>query len=320
MKRFPKINRKLKKAANIVIKDCLGVKRGERVVVVTDEFCYTIGYTLWQSLKKITDPILIKIVPRKIHGQEPPKLVTEILKNCDVYIIPTYYSLTHTRARIEASKQGARGTTMPGITVDVMTRALNANYQKIAVLTNKIARLLSKAKKVIIKTDKGTNLKLSLAKRQCHIDTGIIKNSGEFSNLPAGEAFIAPIENKSNGIIVVDGSFAPIGFLNKPVVLEINQGKLVKVKGTREIDAIFRRYGKREKTLCEFGIGTNPKAKITGNVLEDEKVLGSIHVAFGNNLGFGGINKARIHLDGVIKKPSVWLDEKLIIKKGTLLI
>jgi len=155
MDRPHKLNRKLNRAANIVVKNCLGVRRGERVVIVTDKFCSIIGYSLWHSLRKITDPILIEIVPRKIHGEEPPKLVAEILKNCDVYIIPTYYSLTHTRARIEASKQGARGTTMPGITVDVMTRALNANYQKIAVLTNKIARLLSKAKKVIIKTDKG---------------------------------------------------------------------------------------------------------------------------------------------------------------------
>jgi len=86
------------------------------------------------------------------------------------------------------------------------------------------------------------------------------------------------------------------------------------------MEKLFARYGNKERTLCEFGIGTNYKAKITGNVLEDEKVMGSIHVAFGNNLGFGGRNNAKIHLDGIVKRPSVWFDKKLIIKSGKFVI
>ena len=314
------MNAKLKKAANIVVRDCLGVKKGEKVVIVTDKFCRIVGYALWNTLRYITDPIVIEIVPRKIHGEEPPQLVAEFLRKCDVFIMPTSYSLTHTRARIEANRNGARGATMPGITTDVMIRALNADYRKITRMTSKLARLLTNAKRAFIKTDKGTELELVLAKRRGHIDNGIVKNPGEFSNLPAGEAYIAPIENKSNGIVVVDGSFAPIGFLKEDVTLEIKNGQILKVKGNKALNKIFENYGKKEKVLCEFGIGTNPKAKITGNVLEDEKVCGSIHVAFGNNVGFGGSNKAKSHLDAVMKKPSVWFDRKLIIKKGNLLI
>lgn len=313
-------NKKLLRAVQIIIKDCLGIEPNDKVVIVTDEYCYTIGYNLWNSVKEITDPVLIEIEARNIHGEEPPQLVDDILKNCDVFIMPTWYSLTHTRARIEANKNGARGATMPGITVDVMTRALNVNHHKIAVLTKKVANLLSKTKKAVITTTGGTYLELHLAKRRGYIDTGIIKKPGEFSNLPAGEAYIAPQEYKSNGIIVVDGSFAPVGFLKNPVTIDVNNGSLMKVRGNRKLSTIFKNYGKKEHILCEFGIGTNASAKITGNVLEDEKVLGSIHVAFGNNLGFGGNNKARIHLDGVIKKPSVWLDGKPIIKKGKFLI
>lgn len=314
------MNTKLRKASNIVIKDCLGIKKHEKVVIVIDELCRDIGYSLWYALRKITDPIIIEIAPRKIHGEEPPKLVAEILKTTDVFIMPTSRSLTHTRARINASKLGARGATMPGITVEVMERALNANYQKIAKLTAKVANLLSTAKKAFIKTQTGTALVLNLSGRKGHVDTGIIKKPREFSNLPAGEAYIAPVENRSTGTVVVDGSFAPIGFLDKKVTLEIKNGQIVRLKGNKNLKAIFGKYGKKEKTLCELGIGTNPKAKITGNVLEDEKVLGSIHVAFGNNLGFGGNNKAKIHLDAIVKKPSVWFDEKVIIKNGKFLI
>ncbi len=314
------INKALNRASNIVIKDCLGVKPGEKVVIVTDEICRTVGYTLWQALRKITDPIIIETVPRKIHGTEPPSLVADVLKNCDVFIIPTSRSLTHTRARREANKSGARGATMPGITTEVMARALNANYQAIAMLTKKIANILSRAQKAIIKTEQGTTLELHLKGRQGYLDTGIIKKAGAFSNLPAGEAYIAPLETKSNGVIVVDGSFAPIGFLDKPVVLEIENGEIIRLKGNKFLNSIFHKYSKKERILCEFGIGTNQKAKITGNVLEDEKVLGSIHIAFGNNLGFGGKNGAAIHLDGVIKKPCVWLDDKLIIAEGKFVI
>ncbi len=313
------MNSKLKNASQIVINDCLGIKKHEKVVIVTDELCRTIGYSLWNVARKITDPIIIEITPREIHGEEPPPLIAETLKHCDVFIMPTSRSLTHTRARINASKLGARGATMPEITAEVMTRALNVDYRKIAKLTIRAAELLSNAKKALIKTDTGTNLELHLSGRKGHIDTGIIRKPREFSNLPGGEAYIAPIENRSNGIVVIDGSFAPVGFLDEEVTLAVRDGQIVKLTGNKRLKAIFKKYGKKEKTLCEFGIGTNYKAKITGNVLEDEKVLGSVHVAFGNNLGFGGNNKSKIHLDGVIKKPSVWIDEKLVIKKGKLL-
>ncbi len=314
------MNTKLRKASHIVVKDCLGIKKHEKVIIVTDEPCRAIGYALWSAAKEITDPIIIEIAPRVIHGEEPPPLVAEILKHCDVFIMPTSRSLTHTRARIEAIKHGARGATMPGITFETMARALNAGYQKIEKLTFKVGALLSNAKKAFIKTDTGSELELNLLGRKAHLDTGTIKKPREFSNLPSGEAYIAPVENRSNGIVVIDGSFAPVGSLNGTVTVAIKNGQIVELHGDKRLKAVFHKYGKKEKVLCELGIGTNPKAKITGNVLEDEKVLGSIHVAFGNNLAFGGKNNARIHLDGVIKKPSIWLDEKLIIKKGKLLI
>jgi leucyl aminopeptidase (aminopeptidase T) len=314
------LNTKLKKASNTVIKTCLNIKKHEKVIVVTDEPCRTIGHALWNAAKEITDPILIEITPREIHGEEPPPLVSESLKHCDVFIIPTSRSLTHTRARIDAQKNGARGATLPGITPEIMARALDADYQKIARITKYMTALLSKAKRVVVKTEGSAELVLDLSGRMGCIDTGIIKRRRDFSNLPGGEAYIAPNEKRSNGTIVIDGSFAPIGNLKKKVTVTVENGQIVNLTGNRKLRQIFGKYGKKERTLCEFGIGTNYKAKITGNVLEDEKVLGSIHVAFGNNLAFGGKNRARIHLDGVVKKPSVWIGEKLVIKKGKFLL
>jgi leucyl aminopeptidase (aminopeptidase T) len=314
------LNQQLIKAARIVIDDCLGIRRRERVIIVIDETCREIGYALMHAARERTDPVIVEIIPRDIHGQEPPSMVAALLKQCDVFIMPTSKSLSHTQARIHANRRGARGVTMPGITIQIMVRTLNVNYRRIARLTHKVAELLTQARFAHIETRTGTSLDLDLTRRQGHLDTGIVKNKGEFSNLPAGEAYIAPLENESSGRIVVDGSFAPIGALQQNVVVEVAKGRIKKITGNKKLGTIFHTYGSKERTLCEFGIGTNTKARISGNVLEDEKVRGSIHVAFGNNLAFGGINNAKIHLDGVVSEPTVWLDKTLIIKNGTFLL
>jgi leucyl aminopeptidase (aminopeptidase T) len=314
------LNQRLIKAARIVTRDCLGIRKNENVLIIIDETCREIGYALVRAAQEKTDPILVEIIPRAIHGEEPPGTVAQLLKTCDVFIMPTSKSLSHTQARINANKRGARGATMPGITEQIMVRTLNANYRKIAHATKKIADRLTTARHARITTPAGTLLDLDLTKRPGHIDTGIVKQKGGFSNLPAGEAYIAPVEKRSRGSIMIDGSFAPIGALKKKVIVHVEKGKITGLSGNRKLSTIFNSYGPKERTLCEFGIGTNPKARITGNVLEDEKVCGSIHVAFGNNLAFSGNNNAKIHLDGVVSKPTVWLDKTLIIKNGTFVI
>ncbi|UCC11481.1 MAG: aminopeptidase [candidate division WOR-3 bacterium] len=311
---------KLQNAAHTVIHDCLKIQKYEKVVIVVDEPCRLVGEALWDAAKKIVDPIIIEISPRSIHGEEPPPLIAEVIRKSDVFILPTSRSLTHTRARIEANKHGARGATMPGITPEIMTRSLNADYRRIARVTERLAEILSRGRKARIETGTGAHLELSLMRRKGYIDTGLLHTPGAFSNLPGGEAYIAPEETQSNGKVVFDGSFAPVGFLRKPVTLHVKKGRIMKITGNKNLQTIFGKYGIRERVLCELGIGTNPSAKITGNVLEDEKTLGSIHLAFGNNLGFGGRNKARIHLDGVIRKPTIYIDETLIIKKGKFLL
>ncbi|MGB9720254.1 MAG: aminopeptidase [bacterium] len=310
---------KLKDSARIAIKQCLGVRKGEKVVIIIDKPCRLIGQVLWEELPDKRNSLLVEIEPTGGHGKEPPPLIAEILKKCNAFLIPTSYSLSHTQARIQATKMGIRGATMPGISPEVMVRTLNANYQKIARLTRKMEQLLTQAKIATIKTGPNAELHLDISTRKGHPDTGIVRTPGSFSNLPAGEAYCAPIENRSEGKIIIDGSFAPVGLLKKPVTLTIKSGKIAKIEGNSNLEKVFEKAGEKGRVLCELGIGTNYKAIITGNVLEDEKVLGTIHIAFGNNLGFDGKNDAKSHLDGVTRKPWVWLDNKLVIKQGKIL-
>jgi leucyl aminopeptidase (aminopeptidase T) len=144
-------------------------------------------------------------------------------------------------------------------------------------------------------------------------------NPGESGNLPSGEAYIAPVEGSAEGQILVDGSISGIGKVDSPLLLTVQNGRITKTEGTTG-ERLLQILGEQDgRMLGEFGIGTNDKARITGVVLEDEKVYGTIHVAFGSNNTFGGTIVAGVHIDLVVKEPDVYLDDRLIMKKGQLL-
>jgi len=82
---------------------------------------------------------------------------------------------------------------------------------------------------------------------------------------------------------------------------------------------ILNKYGKKAKNIAEFGIGTNDQAIITGFTLEDEKVMGTVHIAVGDNSSFGGKVEVNSHLDGIINKPILFIDGEKIIYSGKLL-
>ncbi len=91
-------------------------------------------------------------------------------------------------------------------------------------------------------------------------------------------------------------------------------------KSAKKLVKMLAPFGRKGRNIAEIGIGTNDKAKLSGLILEDEKVLGTAHIALGNNLSMGGNVSVGIHLDGVIKKPDIWFDNKQIMKKGKLLV
>lgn len=314
---------KLLKACDTAITQCLGLKKDETLLVIGDEPSRKIAYTFFEAGKnRAKEVILVEIVPREIHGEEPPLAVTHIMKNINVVIAPTSKSISHTRARMEASLSGARIATLPGVTEEILLRGMLADYKKIAVRTQKLAVILSKAKKARIETENGTNVSFNLGNRGAHADTGIIQKPGSFSNLPAGEAYIAPLEGDTKGIIVFDGSFAGIGTLSEPIKIEIKEGYVSNISGGKEAEElrkIFEKAGKSGRNVAELGMGTNEKAEISGNILEDEKVMGTLHVAFGDNSTIGGLIESSIHLDGVIKSPTFFLDDIKIMEKGRLL-
>lgn len=315
---------KLDKASITAIKTCMGAKSGEKILVISDENKNKIGYSLFENSKRLGfDALYIEIKSGKIDGEEPADYISELMKKFDVVFCPTTRSLTHTNARRAASALGVRIATFPGITEEVMIRGLNADYKKISDLSLKLKDILEKGKKIRVTTDLGTDISFSIEGRKSFASKGLFHAKGESGNLPTGETFLAPVEGTSNGIFIVDGSFAGLGILSSNITIKVENGFASKISGgiqAKKLNNVLSKIGKDAFNIAEFGIGTNHKAKLSGVLLEDEKVLGTVHIALGNNVSMGGNVNVPVHLDGVIKKPTVYLDEILLMKNGKLLI
>lgn len=312
----------LQEASVIALRDCMGLKPEETLLIVTDEVKREIGLALHEAGKELCkESMLVEIQSREINGQEPPKAVAEMMKMVDVVVCPTAKSLTHTDARRDAVKLGVRVGTMPGITIDAMARCLSADYDKIIDLTMFIARKLEGVANIRVVTGKGTDITMPVKGRNILPSTGVLKNKGESGNLPSGEVYLAPWEDQSNGVVVIDGSMAGVGMIEEPIVIEVVNGYAEKVTGGKEaarLVELFEKAGRESRAVAEFGMGTNYKAMLTGMILEDEKVFGTIHIAFGNNITMGGRIAVNSHMDGLVTAPDVYFDDELIMKRGNM--
>lgn len=314
----------LREAALIAVRQCMGARPGEKVLVVTDEPCRRVGEALWEAAKLASaEAMIVEMLPRSSNGEEPPKPIGEMMKACDVVLCPTSKSLSHTQARREACEHGARIATLPGITEDMMVRTLGANYELIRRRSEDLSRRLTAGALAHVTTPAGTNIVMSLVSRVGHPDTGFYLSPGDFGNLPAGEAYIAPVHGSANGVIVVDGTMAGVDLAGEPIRLTVEDGYVTEIEGGRAAErlrAAIDRFGRPARNIAELGIGTNDRAVLTGNTLEDEKVFGTVHIAIGDNSTFGGEVQVPSHLDGILLNPTLVIDGVQIIRGGSVLV
>jgi leucyl aminopeptidase (aminopeptidase T) len=311
---------RLVRSARQAATNCLGIAPEETVLILTDGKVERIARAFFDATTQLgARSLLLEMPPLERDGQEPPLRVGAFLKQFHAAIIPTEHSLSHTQARRMACKEGVRIATLPGIEENTMVRTLTANYEKIAVASRKLASYLTKAREVALSTALGTEISMSISGRMAHADTGLLTRPGEFSNLPAGEAYVAPVESTANGTVVVDGSMIGGWPLSQPIKLIVEEGYVTAIRGGKEARALKRLLdplGKPAFNIAELGIGTNYKAKIVGSVLEDEKVKGTVHIALGDNISMGGRISVESHVDGILMKPTLSLDGMPILREG----
>jgi leucyl aminopeptidase (aminopeptidase T) len=302
--------------------ECLGVGPADTVLIVCNREQRTVADALAQAARRRARAVtLLEFAAVSRDGEEPPAEVAEALGGADVVFAPTSRSLSQTQARRNATGRGVRIASLPTITEEIFARALPVDYAELKRTSEWVANRLTSASRANVTSPAGTDIWLSLDGRTGLSDDGNLQDAGAFGNLPAGEGFVAPVETIGDGTIVVDGSLAGYGRVPSPVRVTVREGRAVHADaevGERLLEMLDS-GGEHGRSLAELGIGTNAAAVVTGNVLEDEKAIGTAHLAFGTSAGLGGVHVAGVHIDCVVLEATVVLDGAPILDAGRLL-
>lgn len=316
----------LVRGAKTLVELCAAVKPGERLLIVTDiGRPFSVAEALALAGENAGASVTVTVMKPVPTGQEPPDPVKGAMRNADVVLAPVTGSLFHTNAAREATEAGARLLSLTEITEELLiSGAILADFEAQGPVIERVRAMLTAADRVRVTAPGGTDLSMSLAGREGMKITALAREPGVRSAAPDLEAFIAPVEGTAEGVLVVDGSASNIGLVQSPIGMEVKAGRVVKIGGGAQAREVERRLASAEHegafVVAELGIGLNPMGLLRGQIIEDEGVYGTAHVALGNNTHFtGGRNWAPIHFDYVFREPTVELDGRVVMEGGRLL-
>ncbi len=293
-----------------ILGECLGLGQRERFVVLTDEGQLMRAQALYREALRLGAESAVVLQEPPAGGNDLGPAAAAVLAVSDVIVSVLPGSISHSRATRAALANGARVVSMGASTEEMLTRLLVSDLLTVAGRSRRIAEALTSAGHARITCSRGTDLEVSLAGRSGIADDGDLRAPGSLGNMPFGEGFIAPTGGEGT---VVATTIAGQGRLIEPLVLEVRGGLLARADGEagRLLCEALDRHGPAGRNLAELGVGAHHTARITGNVLEDEKVLGSVHVAFGSSAAFGGSVAVPVHIDCVVADATLWLDDRL---------
>jgi leucyl aminopeptidase (aminopeptidase T) len=312
--------RAFKGAVNL-LRTCANVRPGEEVLVVTDSATDPgiAGSIIAAASRLGIEASSITMTPRALPGDEPPASVIAAMLSADVIICPTTRTLYHTNARTTACRKGARFISMAGATISVLaSSAMFADFPKQEQVLARLVNRLTQARHIRVTNPAGTDLGFNVLGRRGHGVSGMATRPGEATGAPDIEAYIAPREDDTNGVLYVDGSTSVTGVVKQPIKIGVQQGMARSISGgsdAKRLSRVLREAKSRTSfRVAEFGIGLNPLAHIRGSIIEDEGKLGTAHVALGDNTKLGGKNSAPIHIDLVLKTPHIKFDGITVLK------
>jgi leucyl aminopeptidase (aminopeptidase T) len=321
--------------AKNALKVVLSVTAGEPILIVTDEHKADIATAFSQGGTELGANVKTYVLPEAERPlTEVPAAVIPELEHCKsggVIINAFEANSTETPFRIKLIKQeistNSRIGHCPGITVGMMTKGpMTVDYAEVARNVDALMAKFEGAKSVHLTAPGGTDITLGIHDRT--FDTDVRIKAGAFGNLPAGEIWCAPEEDNANGVIVCDGSIGDVGQVKSPLKIEVKDGKIVAlesddqelVEKIKELSAV----DEQASVVGELGIGLNPRARLTGNLLEDEKAGKTAHIAFGNTTEMpNGQNTAKTHRDYLFYNPTFEVEyqdgsKKILIKDGEI--
>jgi 2,5-dihydroxypyridine 5,6-dioxygenase len=317
----------IKKGAYKVVNELMRIKAGEEVLIYADTAIDSmiVDSTAEQAFISGAKPIVVWYETLKNPGEEPPATVAGAMKNADAIIEYASRFLYLTNAYRDALNAGARHLCLTGMTDSMMVNCISrVDTDLLEKFGTKLTNLTTRAKRMRIKSPAGTDISFEFGGRPIFLDTGVTTKEHPESFL-GGQISWAPVEESTNGTIVFDGSIWPpdnLGLLKEPVSLRVEKGKVTGFSENNE-GIKFKKWLDSFNDPNMFNIahacyGFNPGAKLTGNILEDERVFGVIEFGIGaqGSSFLGKAGHARSHTDGIILNPTVWLDDSLIEEDG----
>lgn len=310
-------------ASKAIVEECLAVQPGEEVLVIADPRKVGVAHSITTASRALDATAVTAVMPLlESHGNEPPETVADAMATADVAFTCTTHAITHTRSRLRAAEAGTRIGVLRSVTEEMMIEgAMSVDFEELRRRTEAVRDILDDAESAHVTGDNGTDVEFSLAESNAFSLDGYFHEEYGFATLPPGEAPTHPTEGTANGTIVIDVSMDNIGQLSEPITLSVEDGFVTGVDGGSEADTLQEILDANDENggnLAEFAIGTNPEAKLIGNLAEDKKREGTIHFAIGDNESLGGSIQSDIHLDGVIKTPTVSLDGTTLVEDGRL--
>lgn len=310
--------------ADLVLRECGRLRSGESVAVVCDRTTAEMGRLLSDRARTQGGVVrLLEIEPLDMHGQEPPAVVAEAFLAAKLCLGITAKSMAHTRARIVATRAGARYLSLPDYSLDLLADpCLRADYAVCAARARRAADALDGARLIRATTAAGTDIVMDASGRKANCCPGFVQGPGELGSPPDVESNVSPIEESAEGVVVVDGSipYPGLGLLKEPVRLHVRGGSIVRMEGPSgvviRLEELFSKYGPKAKVFAECGVGLNDRARLTGVMLTDEGSAGTMHFGFGSNATVGGVNDVAFHLDFVFLRPTLVADTTVILEEG----
>ncbi len=322
----------LKAAAKTVAEYICGIQPGESVLIYADsdvepEVAKAVGEA---SFLAGGEPCLMWYARRPQPDLEPPKPLAAAMLESDVLIELSWKYLIHTEALLRAQQNGARYACLTMMTRGIMERCIgNAqHYAKIVELGERLTGMLDEAREMRITSPAGTDL-------VCNIEGSLIDHASRPARkpgqqtYPAGQVSWYPHAESIRGTLVFDGAMWPpedLGLLQQAVSLTVRDGVVTAISGKEEADRVrrwFESFGNPHTyELAHISYGVNPGARLSGNILEDERILGGVEVGIGAQPPQLGIfevpldEATRGHTDGVMLRPTVFLDGTAIEQDG----
>jgi leucyl aminopeptidase (aminopeptidase T) len=276
------------------------------------------------------EPTVAIMTPRAANGHEPTAPIAEAMRRADLTVDLTTRALGHTDIVGEIRNAGGRVIYMNGLTRELLRgEAVRADVREMVALGKRLRAAWGAAGTVRVTSDQGTDLVADIRGREgFYIAVEIERTDENFMTeaaFPDGEAGVAPVEGTGEGVVVWDTSAEMLGALEEPIQLTIEGGRIASIEGGRQADELVHivdELGDKHARNCpaEISIGLNPNVRPSGNMREDKKLRGSCHIALGSSAEDGGTLRSNVHIDGVVRRPTIHLDGDVVVRDGEIVL